>query len=153
MSAYSADGKIYPETGAAFSPGTALWRQREVIAEASNRVRAHGRSHLIRLNTREGTFALTSDGHRAIEQRDGAATDSGVRFSEGWFAVEGASEPECYRRAAPIAELHLADNLRSGTLLLEIEPGPGIRGGPLNIQLVNADSLDMGSARINGRSK
>src|SRR5262249_58306587 len=46
---------------------------------------AYCRCHTIRLSAREGVFPVTSNGQRALAERDVAAPDSGISFGKGWY--------------------------------------------------------------------
>jgi len=49
---------------------------------------AYCRTHLIRLNTREGTFSVSPDGRPLPGPGDVASIDSGILFGKGWLPVE-----------------------------------------------------------------
>ncbi len=86
------------------------------------------RSHLLRLNAREGTFAVRPDGLRELAPEDIASPGSGIFFGRGWH------EPEqffgrVFRWIANDAEIILKPSSdRAQGLTLELEPGPGTRG-------------------------
>lgn len=89
------------------------------------------RQHIIRLNAREGTFKLDSQGHRRLAERDAAAADSGLVFDAGWFAAQtlAATGRGC-RWAGPEATLKVCKAGPSGalgTLTLDCEAGPACR--------------------------
>jgi len=101
----------------------------EVPLEASveNQL-AYCRSHLLRVNAREGTFPLTPDGRRALAKKDIATPDSGVAFGYGWFPVEQYWDGEVFRWVDNDAELEVSLPAAPSTLRLELEPGPGMGG-------------------------
>src|SRR5678815_829596 len=83
------------------------------------------RTHLIRINARDGTHKLTAEGLRALETEDVAAADSGLSFGPGWFPVERGSYGEVFRWAAGSAELAIRCPSGPPPLLFDVEPGPG----------------------------
>ena len=95
------------------------------------------RTHLIRVNTREGTFRLTPEGHRAQENDDVAAADSGIYFGRGWFGLERNTAGEAFRWAENEAEVVVSPCPDSRQLELEIEPGPGVGGMTFGIQVID----------------
>jgi hypothetical protein len=93
------------------------------------------RTHLIRINRREGSFPVKPDGSPALEARDAASPDSGIIFGRGWYAVESHIPPEVFRWAGESAELLLEDPPGPGLdLVLDIEPGPS-SGRPLQLEI------------------
>ena len=93
-------------------------------------------THLIRVNRREGSFPVKADGRPALEARDVASPDSGIVFGRGWYAVESHIPPEVFRWAGESAELLLENPPGPGMeLVLDIEPGPSIGGGPLQLEI------------------
>jgi hypothetical protein len=113
---------------------------------------AYCRTHLIRINAREGTFNLTPHGRRASNPNDIAAIDSGITFGRGWFPVEWVSATENFRWAATYAELELAPpspDVRH--LRLDIEPGPGAGKDPLEVLLMGAKGEQFARATLYSR--
>ncbi len=111
---------------------------------------AYCQANLIRVNARDGTFRLTRDGHRTASDHDITAPESGISLGEGWHPVEEALGVERFRWAGNPATIHLA---RGGLLALELEPGPSMEEGPLILQILDADGLELGQVAIRGRSK
>jgi len=95
------------------------------------------RTHLIRINARDGTHKLTAEGLRALETEDVAAADSGLNFGPGWFPVERGSLGEVFRWAEGSAELTIRYPPGPPALLFDVEPGPGVSYGPFRIQLLD----------------
>jgi hypothetical protein len=113
---------------------------------------AYCRTHLIRINAREGTFNLTPEGRRALSSSDVAAIDSGITFGPGWFPVEWFSATERFRWAATYAELELAPPFAGVRhLKLDIEPGPGAENNPLEILLMSAQGEQFARATVYSR--
>ena len=112
------------------------------------------RSHLIRVNTREGTFRVAPDGRPVLMDGDIAAADSGVLFGKGWMPVERYTASEPFRWAGNHAEL-LLENPPAGAsaLLLELEPGPGTGDGPLDLEVVGAGYQVLARVTIDRRSR
>ena len=110
---------------------------------------AYCRTHLIRINAREGTFNLTPQGLRALSSIDIAPIDSGVTFGSGWFPVEWASAMENFRWATNGAELQLAPPFPGVRhLKLDMEPGPGVGNNPLEVLLMNANGEQLVRATV-----
>lgn len=115
---------------------------------------AYCRSHLIRINTREGTYKLTEDGSRTLETNDIASPGSGITFGRGWFSVEQSSTAEVFRWVASDAEVILrlpADP--PPPLEFEIEPGPGVNYGNLRLQVVGDEGVILAETVVRGRSR
>jgi hypothetical protein len=111
----------------------------EVPVDGIDEQLAYCRTHLIRINAREGTFNLNPQGLRALGSSDIAPIDSGITFGPGWFPVEWASAAESFRWATNGAELQLAPPFPGVRHLeLDIEPGPGVGNNPLEVLLMNA---------------
>lgn len=115
---------------------------------------AYCRSHLIRINTREGTYKLTEDGSHALEAIDIVIPDSGITFGRGWFPVERLSPAEVFRWAASDAEVtvRLPDD-PPPPLEFEIEPGPGVNYGDLRLQVIGEQGRILAETVVRGRSR
>lgn len=101
---------------------------------------AYCRSHLIRINAREGTHRLTANGLRALETHDIAPPDSGISFGRGWYAVEHHSEQEVFRWVENIAEVLVRIPFSPPpSLYFEIEPGPGVGSQIFDLQILDED--------------
>jgi hypothetical protein len=125
----------------------------EVPVDGIEEQLAYCRTHLIRINAREGTFNLTPQGCRAPSASDIAAIDSGITFGPGWFPVERGSTLENFRWATTCAELQLAPPFpRARHLRLDIEPGPGAGSSPLEVLLMSATGEQLARATVYGRS-
>src|SRR5580700_6922325 len=100
---------------------------------------AYCQSHLIRLNAREGTFRLATDGVRVLEDNDIASITGTVKLGAGWFQREMSGE-EPFRWVDNDAELIISPPRNSPTngsgakqarvLVLDVEPGPGVNMSP-----------------------
>lgn len=93
------------------------------------------RTHLLRINAREGTFPLTPDGRFALAPRDIAAADSGISLGRGWYPAEKYTDGEIFRWISNEAELQVTFPPGPRALRLDLEPGPGMgqRGMALRI--------------------
>jgi hypothetical protein len=97
---------------------------------------AYCRTHLIRVNRREGSFQVKADGSPMLEARDVAPRDSGIALGSGWHAVESYLPPEVFRWAGELAELVLEHPPEPGqSLVLDIEPGVATGGLPLELEV------------------
>jgi hypothetical protein len=110
------------------------------------------RTHLIRINTREGTFNVSPDGKPALSPGDVAEVDSGILFGKGWLPVERYMEP--FRWAGQSAELLLDNPPPSvAALLVELEPGPGTGGEPLDLDVTGEDHRVLAHVSVDRRSR
>jgi hypothetical protein len=98
---------------------------------------AYCRAHMLRVNAREGTYKLTRDGLRSLEDQDIALPESGILFGHGWFPVERWSQQEVFRWVADDAELLVwVPRGPAPLLVLELEAGPGVGWQPFRLQLL-----------------
>jgi hypothetical protein len=98
---------------------------------------AYCRAHTLRVNAREGTYKLTLDGLRSLEDQDIAVPESGIVFGPGWFPVERWSQHEVFRWVADDAELLVrVPTSPAPMLVLELEAGPGVGCQPFLLQLI-----------------
>ncbi|HYL37332.1 MAG TPA: hypothetical protein VEV17_15565 [Bryobacteraceae bacterium] len=112
----------------------------------------HCRTHLIRLQAREGTFSITPEGLRANAPQDITADDSGVHFGEGWFAPERYAADEVFRWMHNDAEVLMRVREGGAVLLLEVEPGPGLDALPQSLQVLDDGGARLAEWNIDGRS-
>lgn len=100
---------------------------------------AYCRTHLLRVNAREGTFKMTPEGLRALEEEDIAAEDAGISFGPGWYrAMRWASVEPPSRWAGQEAELVVEPPRDGGqTLFLDLEPGPGVGNRRFLLQVLD----------------
>jgi hypothetical protein len=115
---------------------------------------AYCRTHLIRINSREGTFNVSPDGHHLPGPGDVASTDSGILFGKGWLPVERYTREEPFRWAGQRAEL-LLENVPEPVsgLLVELEAGPGTGGEPLDLEVIGEDHQALARVTIARRSR
>jgi hypothetical protein len=72
----------------------------------------------------------------------------------GWYAVEKYSRQEPFRWAGPRAELLLEDaGGQPAVLHLDVEPGPGTGGEPLELAVSGEDGKSIAELRLSVRSK
>jgi len=97
----------------------------------------YAKTHLIRVNMREGTYNVSPDGKPILNSDDIASAGSGLLFGKGWLPVERYTANEPFRWAGQYAELLLEkppDNVSA--LLVELEPGPGTGSAPLDLEVI-----------------
>jgi hypothetical protein len=109
------------------------------------------RTHLIRINRRQGTFDVSAAGGPTLAAVDVAGKDAGILFGDGWFPVEKYGEQEPFRWASPRAELlFTAQPPSDRVLLLDVEPGPGSGNEPVDLE-VSAGSRQIARLSISSR--
>jgi hypothetical protein len=114
---------------------------------------AYCRTHLIRVNAREGTFRIDPNGRRALESVDVAEPDSGVTFGQGWFGVEKAFADEVFRSAENNAEVFVPPSSDPPLpLIFDIEPAFGAGGRPFVLQAVTADGMEVCATVVESRT-
>jgi len=101
------------------------------------------RQHLLRINVREGTFPLTSDGRRSSLLVDIVAPDAGIYLGRGWWP------PQQYfgqitRRASDGAEIGFDGSDAPRTLLLEL-------AGSSPIKVLEPSGASFGEVAISRR--
>jgi hypothetical protein len=109
------------------------------------------RTHLIRVNTREGTFPVTPEGRRTLSPNDFAG---GVLFGRGWYSIEKYARQEPFRWAGPDAELLLEEMPgQCAVLQMDIEPGPGAGGLPLQLEVSGEEGQVLAEVEVGWRSQ
>ncbi len=94
------------------------------------------RTHLVRINTVDGSFDVAPDGRRTLAPIDIAAMDDGITLGAGWQSVECNEEGAPFRWSRSGAEFLVEP--RPGparALRVEIEPGPGVKGRSFDLQV------------------
>jgi hypothetical protein len=126
------------------------------------------RTHLLRLNARDGTFPVTLDGQLTVGADDIAGPQSGmvfskawygverkpagVAFSRAWYGVERDYRGESFRWVGDDAVLIVQTPVgRPRTLCLELEPGPGVDFRPFELQVRDANGQIAARGMIDGR--
>jgi hypothetical protein len=122
---------------------------------------AYCQTHLIRLNAREGTFRLGTDGVRVLEENDIASPTGTLKLGAGWFQREMSGE-EPFRWVDNDAELIISPLKHSPAngsgprharvLVLDIEPGPGVNMSPFLLELRDASGKHLSEIRVKRRS-
>lgn len=113
---------------------------------------AYCRTHLLRLNARDGTFHLTPDGRPTLGPNDIASPEAGVVFGRAWYGVERNPQGEVFRWVGDDAVMLVQSPMgRSRALCLEIEPGPGVRSEPFDLRILNEEGLTVARGRVEGR--
>ncbi len=115
---------------------------------------AYCRTHLIRVNVREGTYNVSPDGRPVLGPGDIATADSGILFGKGWLPVERYTEQEPFRWAGQNAEL-LLDRPPAPVsgLLVDLEPGPGTGNAPLDLEVIGEDFQVLAHVTVDRRSR
>jgi hypothetical protein len=112
------------------------------------------RTHLIRINVREGTYNVSPEGRSILSPGDIASTDSGILFGKGWLPVERYTAQEPFRWAGQNAELLLDRPHESvSALLLDLEPGPGTGNAPLDLEVIGDDFEVLAHVTVDRRSR
>src|SRR5579862_1186662 len=107
---------------------------------------AYCRTHLLRVNLREGTFPLTPTGERTEEDAPG-----GIHFGRGWHQVEQYFG-ERFRWADNEAEM-IVDCASSEArgLRMELEPGPSAALGSVILEISDKDHGVLGTVTLRRR--
>ncbi|HEV8415707.1 MAG TPA: FkbM family methyltransferase [Bryobacteraceae bacterium] len=115
---------------------------------------AYCRTHLIRVNRREGTFEVAPDGSPALSAHDIAAAGSGILFGAGWFSPERFGPIGCFRWAQEQAEILLESSADAMTRLdVDLEPGPATCGRPLDLEVLKDDGTSVARFTIDTRTR
>lgn len=115
---------------------------------------AYCRSHLIRVNRREGTFEVTPDGGPVLSSIDVAPAGSGILFGHGWFSPERFETTGRFRWAQEQAEILLEASGDSITrLAVDLEPGPATCGRPLDLEVLTDDGTSVARVTIDARTR
>ena len=115
---------------------------------------AYCRTHLIRVNRREGTFRTAPDGKLVLGADDIASGDSGILFGHGWFPPERHSIQETFRWSQDRSEVLLEKPPeQAAALLIDLEPGPGTGAAALDLEVLSADSSPLAHVLIWRRSQ
>ena len=114
---------------------------------------AYCRSHLIRVNRRDGTFEVAPDGRPVLSASDAASAGSGILFGDGWFSPERFGPMGAFRWAQEQAEVLLEPSADSTTrLAVDLEPGPSAGGRPLDLEVLTDDGRSLAHVTIDTRS-
>lgn len=112
------------------------------------------RTHLIRVNVREGTYNVSPEGRPVLSPGDIASVDSGILFGKGWLPVERYTAQEPFRWAGQSAELLLDRPPESVSgLLVDLEPGPGTGNAPLDLEVIGDDFEVLAHVTVDRRSR
>jgi hypothetical protein len=115
---------------------------------------AYCRGHLIRVNRREGTFAVSPDGSPTLSPGDIAAPDAGLLFGKGWLPVERYVAQEPFRWAGQTCQLLLRrPPEKASALTLDLEPGPGTGGEPLDLEVIGHGHETLARVSVDRRSR
>lgn len=107
-------------------------------------------THLLRVNRREGTFPLNPDGTMNIAANDIVSPERGITLGENWFSRE-LSGAEPFRWVDNDAEL-IITKPGEVRLCMDIEPGPGLEGEPLSLDLRDPEGAVLASILVDRRS-
>lgn len=112
------------------------------------------RTHLIRLNVREGTYNVSPEGRPVLSPGDIAPPGSGILFGKGWLPMERYTAQEPFRWAGENAEL-LIDQppAQVSGLVVDLEPGPGTGNAPLDLEVFGQDFRVLAHVTVDRRSR
>ncbi len=112
------------------------------------------KTHLIRVNVREGTYNVSPDGKPVLNTDDIAAANSGLLFGKGWLPVERYTANEPFRWAGQYAELLLQSPPGNVSALgVELEPGPGTGSAPLDLEVIAEGYIVLAHVNVSRRSR
>jgi hypothetical protein len=112
---------------------------------------AYCRTHRIRLNAREGSFALTPEGVRRLGGVDAATPGQGIYFGRGWYPPE-QHFGQIFRWAGEEAEVGILASSEPRILQLETEGGPGTGFAPFRLRLLDANGNIIHETRVERRA-
>jgi FkbM family methyltransferase len=111
---------------------------------------AYCETHLLRVNTREGTFPVTPIGRSRPMIGDIVHPDSNLRLGRGWYPLESDGKP--FRWVGNDAEIEItASPEEPSELILDLEPGPGVGFERLELSVWDAEGVPIADARVDGR--
>jgi hypothetical protein len=115
---------------------------------------AYCSTHLLRVNRRDGTFEVAPDGSPALRAEDIASGESGILPAHGWFTPERLGPLDTFRWAREEAEILLTpDPPPNQTLMIDLEPGPGSLGKPVDLEVAAEDGQVLARLTLEGRSQ
>ena len=115
---------------------------------------AYCRTHLIRINVREGTYNVSPEGRPVLSAGDIASPGSGLLFGKGWLPVERYTAQEPFRWAGEDAELLLDQpGEPASALLMDLEPGPGTGNAPLDLEVIGENYQVLARVTVDRRSR
>ena len=112
------------------------------------------KTHLIRVNVREGTYNVSPEGKPVLNSDDIASAGSGLLFGKGWLPVERYTANEPFRWAGQYAEL-LLERPPDGVsgMVVELEPGPGTGSAPLDLEVIAEGYRVLAHVNVGRRSR
>ncbi len=112
---------------------------------------AYCRTHLIRVNRREGTFDVAPDGGPTLSSEDIASAQSGILLGQGWFTPERVGPLETFRWAQEKAEVLLGEAREPGAaLVVDLEPGPASLGKPVDLEVATDEGQILARLTLDG---
>src|SRR5580700_4365138 len=112
---------------------------------------AYCRTHRIRLNAREGTFALTPEGVRRLAALDVVTPAQGIFFGRGWYPPE-QHFGQVFRWAGEEAEIGILPSPQTRILQLETEGGPATGFAPFPLRLLDAQANIIHETHVDRRA-
>lgn len=112
---------------------------------------AYCRTHRIRLNAREGSFALTPEGVRRLGKIDVVTPEQGIFFGRGWYPPE-QHFGQVFRWAGEESEIIVVTSSEPRTLQLESEGGPGTGFAPFQLRLLDAQGNTLHQVDVERRA-
>lgn len=110
------------------------------------------RTHLVRVNVREGTYPISPNGQTILCPGDIASADSGILFGRDWFPLDRLPFQKPFRWAGQQAEL-LIRNPLGKALLIDLEPGPGAGNAPLDLGVMSESNKVLAQVSIKRRCR
>lgn len=110
------------------------------------------RTHLLRVNRRDGTFEVTPDGNPKLSSQDIASEKSGILLGRGWLTPERLGPLETFRWAQEVSEVLLPTTPpMDAAFVAELDPGPASLGKPLELEVVTDQEKILARVTIEGR--
>lgn len=109
-------------------------------------------THLIRVNSADGTFDVTPDGRRTFGAHDVADAADGVVPVEGWYGCERDGGGELCRWVRDGAAFRVEPRPGPGAALsIELEPGPNVAFKPFELTILDEHDRPIAVGVVTGR--
>jgi len=113
---------------------------------------AYCAANLLRVNSRDGTFPVTSDGQPTLFPHDIADSGAGIQLGSGWFPPEDHGA-ELFRWVDHDASVTVrVPDDHTSALRFDVEPGPGVGGRSFDLVFTDREGAVVAEVQVVGRS-